>query len=185
MPSSRGFTLIEMMAVLALIAVIISMAVPRLSRRSPSSNWPNILDELNNLAQFARQESIAEQVVFRLSFTRGKNKTSDTVVVEHQSKNDERKGMIEFAHASSPYRKTQYSFAESVQIRAMYLGKKEIFQENNQAFCYVVPDGLIQDVYIQLIRIEDKKEEAITLKMQPFYGQFELIEKLIRPGQEE
>lgn len=185
MPSSRGFSLIEMMAVLMLIGLAIGMVASRLSRRPHASEWTHILDELNNLAQFARQESIAEQVVFRLSFTRGKNKTPDAVVVEHQIKTNQKTGMAEFAHAPSPYLKTQYSFTENIQIRAMYLGKKEIFQENNQAFCYVVPDGLIQDVYIQVVRVEDNKEEPVTLKMLSFDGQFKLIEKFIRPGQEE
>jgi prepilin-type N-terminal cleavage/methylation domain-containing protein len=185
MPSSRGFSLIEMMAILMIIGLAIAIVAPRLSRRPRASEWTHILDELNNLAQFARQESIAEQVVFRLSFTRGKNKNPDIVVVEHQVKNNEKIGMAEFAHASSPYLKTQYSFRDNIRIRGVYLGKKEIFQENSQAFCYVVPDGLIQDVYIQVVRFEHNKEELVTFKMLSFDGQFELIEKPIRPGQEE
>jgi hypothetical protein len=106
-------------------------------------------------------------------------------VVEHKVKNNEKIGMAEFAHASSPYLKTQYSFRDNIRIRGVYLGKKEIFQENSQAFCYVVPDGLIQDVYIQVVRFEHNKEELVTFKMLSFDGQFELIEKPIRPGQEE
>ena len=184
-PSPQGFTLIEMMVVLSLIALLIGMVVPRMSRRSPSQAWPNILDQLNQLAQLARQESVAEQKIFRISFTRGKNNTPAIVVVEHQVGMNQKTAAIEFAQFSSPYLPTQYDFAQSISIKAIYQGKKEIYQENGQAFCYCVPDGLTQDIYVQLVRNEDDKEEGVTLKMDPFDGQFVLIEKLVRPGQEE
>lgn len=183
MTSSKGFTLIEMMVVLALIGLLISMVAPRLSRRSPSSEWRTIAEEFNNFVQFARQESIAEQVLFRLNLSRGKNKTPDVVLIEHLVKTDDA-GKQEFAQMSSPYMKTRYEFADNVHIRAVYLGKQEIFIENGQAFCYVAPEGLVQDVYIQLTRTEEGKEEVVTLKMLSFDGYFELIEKLVRPGQE-
>lgn len=183
MSSTKGFTLIEMMVVLALIGLLISMVAPRFSRRSPSSDWKAIVDELNNFSQFARQESIAEQVVFRLNFSRGKNKAPDFVVIEHWVGID-KKGNQEFSQVSSPYMKTRYEFAENVHIKALYLGKQELFIENGQAFCFVVPEGLIQDIYVQLVRVEDGKDEFATLKMLPFDGYFELIEKLVRPGQE-
>lgn len=182
-PSRKGFTLIELMVVLALIGLLISMVAPRFTRRSPSSDWKVIVDELNNLAQFARQESIAEQVPFRLNFSKGKNHAPDVVVVEHMTTTDEG-GKREFSLVTSPYMKTRYEFAENVRLKAIYLGKQELLQETGQAGCYLVPEGLIQDVFIQLVRQEDGKEEAVTLKMLSFDGRFELIEKLVRPGQE-
>jgi len=182
--SNRGFTLVEMMAVLALIGILIGMAVPRFSRRSPSSEWRNILEELNNLAQFARQESIAEQVVFRISFRHGKNDAPDTVSVEREFKKNPKTGMMEFAQASSLYLKAHYTFADTVRIRAIYRGKQELFREAGQAFCYVVPEGLVQDVYVQLLRKEGKQDDVATCKMLPFDGKFVLLEKLIKPGQE-
>ncbi len=172
-----------MMVVLALIGLLISMVAPRFSRRSPSSDWKVIISELNNFTQFARQESVAEQVVFRLNFLRGKNKAPDCVVIEHWVGVD-KKGNQEFAQVSSPYMKTRYEFAENVRVKAVYLGKQELYIENGQAFCFVVPEGLVQDVYIQLVRTEEGKEDFVTLKMRSFEGAFELIERLVRPGQE-
>ena len=183
MSSTKGFSLIEMMVVLALIGLLISMVAPRFSRRSPSSDWKVIISELNNFTQFARQESVAEQVVFRLNFLRGKNKAPDCVVIEHWVGVD-KKGNQEFAQVSSPYMKTRYEFAENVRVKAVYLGKQELYIENGQAFCFVVPEGLVQDVYIQLVRTEEGKEDFVTLKMRSFEGAFELIERLVRPGQE-
>lgn len=182
--SSKGFSLIEMMVVLMLIGLLIGMVAPRFSRRSASSEWKNIVDAMNNAVQFARQESIAEQAVFRLVFSRAKkNKGPDAVVIEHVV-NTDGVGKKEFAQASSPYMKTRYEFAENVHIKAIYLTKQDMFLEDGLAFCYIVPEGLVQPVYIQLMRGEDGKEEGVTLKMLPFDGNFELIEKLVRPGQE-
>jgi prepilin-type N-terminal cleavage/methylation domain-containing protein len=183
-PASKGFSLMELMVVLVLIGFLITMVAPRLSRRSQSSEWKNILSDLNSLAQLSKQESMAEQVVFRLNFIRGKNNEPDSAVVERQGRLDEKSGKLEFVKVHSTYLTTLYTFAANVRLRAIYLGKQEILNESGQAACYFVPDGLAQNVYVQLARTEDKKEEMATLKMIPFAGQFELEEKLIRPDQE-
>lgn len=182
--SSPGFSLIEIMVVVALLGLLLAMVMPRLSRRAPSSEWKTVLSEFNNLAQFARQESIAEQAVFRLNFSRGKNPAPDTVTVERLSKIGP-DGKQEFTQASSPYLPTKYELAETIRFRAVFHGKQDQLQEGGQAFCYLIPDGLVQDTYVQLMRIENLKEEAVTLKMLPFDGYFELAEKIIRPGQED
>lgn len=181
--SSPGFSLIEIMVVVALVGLLISMILPRLSRRSPSSEWKTVLSELNNLALLARQESIAEQTIFRLNFSRGKAPDPDTITIERLSKINP-DGKQEFIQASSPYLATKYELSETIRFRAIFQGKQDLLQENSQAFCYVIPDGLLQDIYVQLIRTENLKEEPVTLKMLPFEGYFELVEKLIRPGQE-
>ena len=182
--SSPGFSLIEIMVVIALLGLLLSMVMPRLSRRAPASEWKAIHSEFNNLAQVARQESIAEQTVFRLNFSRGKAPAPDTVTVERLSKMSP-DGKQEFTQASSPYLPTKYELPEGIHFRAVYQGKQDTLQERGQAFCYVIPDGLVQDVYVQLTRMESSKEEPVTLKMLPFDGYFELIEKHIRPGQED
>lgn len=182
-PSSSGFSLIEIMVVVALVGVLISMIIPRLTRRSPSSEWKTILSEFNNLTLLARQESIAEQTIFRLKFSRNNFPAVDTITVERLSKTSP-DGKQEFVQASSPYLATKYELSEAIRFRAIFQGKQNLLQENNEAFCYVIPDGLVQDIYVQLIRTENLKEEFATLKMLPFDGYFELVEKLIRPGQE-
>lgn len=182
--SFPGFSLVEIMVVLMLLGLLLSMVIPRLSRRSPSSEWKTVLSEFNNLAQFARQESIAEQTVFRLNFARGKTPAPDTVTVERLSTIGT-DGKQEFIQASSPYLPTKYELAESIHFQAIFHGKKDMLQEGHQAFCYIIPDGLVQDVFVQLMRTENLKEEPSTLKMLPFDGYFELVEKLVRPGQED
>lgn len=174
----------ELMVVLFLIGLLISMVAPRLSRRSASSEWKNVLNDLNSLAQLAKQESMAEQVVFRLNFLRGKQDAADGLIVERQLSLDNQSGRIEFEKVHSSYLTTNYTFADNIRLRAIYLGKQEILNESGQAACYFVPDGLAQNIYIQLVRVENQKEEFVTLKMIPFAGQFELDEKLIRPDQE-
>ena len=181
--SSKGFSLLELMVVLALLGFLISMVTPRLSRRSPSSEWKTITDQLNNLVQFARQESIVEQIPFRLVFSQGKNKTADYVLVEKLDTTKEVQKQV-FSPVHSTYTPTRYEFAESVKLRAIFSGKRELLLESGKAPCYIVPEGLVQEIFVQLVRTENRKEECVTLKMLPFEGQFDLIEKLLKPGQE-
>lgn len=179
----QAFTMIEMLVVLALMGILFSMMAPRFSRRSSSSDWSAILCELNNLVQFARQESIADQVTFRLVFYKGKQGAPDGVFVERMVRLAD-DGKKIFEQATSPYLKVTYEFAENVHLRKCYLGKEELLRESGQAFCYIMPEGLVQDLFVHVSRAEDDKDETVTLKMQPFYGRFELIEKAVRPGQE-
>lgn len=171
------------MVVLALIGFLIAMVTPRLTRRSLSSEWKNITADLNNLALFVRQESVAEQRPFRLHFVRGKNNGVDAVIAERFDRVDQ-KGNRFFEKVVSPYFRADYEFPRDVKIRAIFLGKQELFRESSDACCYVVPDGLVQHVFVQLYRIDSKQEDAVTLKMLPVECQFELVEKQVRPGQE-
>jgi prepilin-type N-terminal cleavage/methylation domain-containing protein len=182
--SSWGFTLIEMMIVLMLIGLLLGLAVPRLSRRSPSVQWPNILDTFNALAQFARQESVAHQQLFRLKFARGKNGAPDVVTVERCLQDLDKEGGIDPQPATAAYLNTTYTFPDNIRIKGLFIGKRDQLAQDGVAFCYVVPDGLSQEVYVQLGRTEDAGEQFATFKMLSFAGQFELIEKLVRAGQE-
>jgi type II secretion system protein H len=63
--SARGFTLIEMMAVLALIGMIVALGIPRLS----SSRWRalgNAADAIAESLEFARQRAVMTGVPHRV-----------------------------------------------------------------------------------------------------------------------
>ena len=56
-------------------------------------------------------------------------------------------------------------------------------EENKQhAYCYVIPDGLVQDVLIHVTRTYKEQTSRMSLRMKPFYGMFELLEGHERPS---
>ncbi len=171
-----AFTLIEIMVVLVLIAALATMLLPRLTRRSPSVEWHTILDDLNTLVFFARQEAIANHKIYRLAFKSQPN-AADTITIEEEYDDPEKLERKLYKTVSSYYFRTVYTYAPSIKLKGVYLGKQEMLDEQRgQAFCYVIPDGLVQEVRVQMIRKIGPDESGITYTMNPFFGRFELVE---------
>lgn len=183
--TGHGFTLIEIMVVLFLIGIVSTIGIPRfLLYREPKAEWPAVLDEINNLVIFARQEAISNQAIYRLMFKK-QNTGRDFVQVECEVRDPERPNERVFNLAKSGYLQTKYEIPEGIKLRALYHGRQEEFEENkNEGYCYIIPDGLVQDVLVHLskkIQDEDQLEAEASLKMSPFFGKFEFFEGFIKP----
>ncbi len=175
-----AFTLVEILIVVSIIGVVASM-MPRLIRRAPTTEWSHVLNELNNLIYFARQEAIGKQHVYRLAF-HAPTKGEHTMLVEHEQENPKKPGTKQFVPVSSDYISTLYSLPEVIKIDAVYLGKKEQLSEQKQrAFCHVVHNGLVQDCMIHMSRVLKEKETKVSFTVQPFLGVFELHEGTMKP----
>ncbi len=178
---SSAFTLLEMMVVIALVAVIAAFTVPRLFRRAPAVEWKNITDDLNNLVLFARHNALEYRKPYRLVFRQ--NQQQDTVTVEASMDVPEKPGHIKYEPVAPDYMATTYKFADAVKLHAVYRGKIEMLaDQHGVAYCAITADGLVQDVVVQLVRTLDGVESSGTLTMNPFFGTFDFVEGLVRPG---
>ncbi len=177
----HAFTMIEMMVVIFLIGVMATFVIPRLVRKTPQAEWSTILYDLNNLAIFARQEAISNQAVYRLNF-KSMGNAPDMMIIEKEEQDPEKPWKRVYTPVLSYYLKTQYQFHPSVKIKAFYHGKKEeVSDGSGDPCCYIVHDGLVQDVIIHLVRTEKGVESRVSFKMMPFYGKFERYDDFIKP----
>lgn len=182
--AQRAFTLIEILVVLLLIGVVATVIMPRLFRRAPHLEWKTVLDDMNNLAFFARQEAIANQKVYRLTFKTNRS-APDTIVVEQEYDDPEKPGHKLYKIVVPHYfqgQQTDYQFAPQIKLKAVYSGKQDMLEEQRGvAYCYIVPDGLAQQVLIQLVKKIETVEFFGSFKMLPFLGKFEFYDQLIKP----
>lgn len=179
---TSAFTLIEMMVVITLIGIVMAVGLPKMMHRRPESELTTVLEDLNNLVFFARQEAISDQKVYRLTFCANKT-PPDEVLVEEGVDDPEKPGQTKFQLAASYTIKTRYVLHESVKIKSVFHGKQDdIASDVGKGYCYVIPDGLVQDVVVHVIKKEGKAEFKSSFKMMPFYGTFELSEGFIQPG---
>ena len=185
MPLKQAFTLLEIIVVLVVISIMATFIGSRLTEQKPEEELPNILNEFNNLASFARQEAMSDRKNYRL-FLKSEQKGQDFVVVESEESDPENPGKKIYRETFSGYFDTKYLLPESVKMKAVYKNKREEeFEENmGKAYCYVVPDGLVEDCMVHIVRtIEfEKKEIKATFKVEPFKGEFEFHEGFLRPG---
>jgi len=174
--------MIELLVVLLLIGVASSLFLPRLFRRNPAASWTTILDEMNNLVFFARQEAIVNNRVYRVVFQSDPNPAGlDSIKVEEETDDPNKPSRKIFQPTFSYYMPTTYSFASVVKFKAIYQGKTNVLHDQNHAFCYIIPTGLVQDTWVQIVRKEGAAEIGSTYRMNPFLGRFELIENLVKP----
>ena len=68
---ARAFTLIELILVLTIIAIIASIAVPAVSTFEKKQRTGETADDIVVLARWARAESVARGVSYRLNFSPG------------------------------------------------------------------------------------------------------------------
>lgn len=176
-----GFTLLEMMVVMLLIGVVATFLLPRLMKRSPLVEWKTILSDMNDLALFARQEAITNQKIYRLVFCSNQQGV-DEITIEDEQDDQERPGKKKFMPVFSFYFSTKYRFAEQVKIKAVFLGKQEMIEnQRGVAYCYIIPDGLVQEVLVHLIRKIDNVETGASFAINPFDGRFQLYDGFIKP----
>jgi prepilin-type N-terminal cleavage/methylation domain-containing protein len=71
--SSRGFSLIEVIVVLALVAVAASIAVPSLKAYRYNTNLKEAARDISSNISFYRQRAVAENVRFRINFDASEN----------------------------------------------------------------------------------------------------------------
>ena len=178
---ANGFTLLEILLVVVVIGVVSTMMLPRLFKQKPQEKWATVLDELNNLVSFARQEAISHHNTYRLHFQITKDGVY-TVKVEVEGPHPEKVNQKIYTVTKSYYFNPTYNFPSSITILAIYHGREEQFNQNRQhAYCYVIPNGLVQEILMHLVRKKDGKESKVTFQMAPFFGKFELQTGLIRP----
>ncbi len=178
----KAFTLLEVVVVVFLIGIIASIFIPRLFKRSPTAEWSSITEDLNSLALFARQEALANHFVYRLTFI-ANPKGTDSVRVEQEKDDPEKPGHKKYDLVSSYYLPTTYNFNTAIRLKAVYVGKTNMLDEQQGvAHCYIIPDGLVQDVIVHLVRRLNGVETSGSFIMNPFFGRFEFNEGLIRPA---
>jgi type IV fimbrial biogenesis protein FimT len=67
-PLPRGFTLVELMAVLAVVAVIVTLAAPSFTRMIEMQRLRGVQAQLVTDMQFARSEAVSRNSVLRIDF---------------------------------------------------------------------------------------------------------------------
>ena len=177
----KAFTLIEILIVMVIIGFMLTMIPSWLFRKKVDSSLPAVMREFNNLLLVTRQQSITSQKTCRLLFKSEKN-VNDFVVAQIMDKDLDKPGKDIARIISSEYLESKYSLPKGIKMEAVYLGKEELFSENrNEAYCYVSPNSLVQNIFIHVIRKIDDLEQKVTFKVEPFLGEFELHSGFLKP----
>ena len=178
-----AFTTIELLLVIVIIGVMAAMTIPRIIRKSPDSSWEHVTFEVNNLAHFARQESIAKQKMHRLAFISGL-RGKELLRVEIETDDPEKPDRLLFKPTTSEYFTPRYELPKHIYLNAVYKGKEDKLDGKTvkRASCHFIPHGLVEEVTIHLSRQEENGTDSKTsIHMAPFLGTFSMQEGHVKP----
>lgn len=173
---SKGFTLIEILVVIALIGLLTTIVVPAFKRRSPHEERRSFIAQLNSLTRFSWQQALITRKLQAVVFDMKKRH----VRVE-QSTGAVKDGKPQLEQIKRAYIRTSLELPKQLQIQNFII---EGFDEmsrfgarpTEEVFFYIVPDGLTQAVTINLIDTKDlnaaKKPRQVGLVLNPFTAQF-------------
>ncbi|MBM3893605.1 hypothetical protein FJ365_04380 [Candidatus Dependentiae bacterium] len=177
-----AFTLVEMLAVIFLASLLLSMILPLLNRRQkPEESWETLHEQLNQIASFARQEALIKRKVYRLVFEQVPNREGK-VFVEQEQPDPEHAEKKMYIATKSDYQLTSLTLTHGRTIRAVYIGRQNVLgDQEKQACCYVIPDGMMQPVVLQIAKKDKFGEEVVSFQLNPFLGSFDRHEGKFKP----
>lgn len=179
--NKKAFTLLELLVVMVIVGFMVTIIPSWLMHKKVDENLTTILQELNNLLIFARQESILLQEPCRLLFKKEKG-GNDFVVLQKLQRDIQNPNKIVPVILNSDYFNTRYILPSKISIEAFYLGKKEMLSENKgEGYCYVMPNTLIESIIIHIVKKTEAGVEKVTFKTEPFIGEFNMFNGFLKP----
>jgi prepilin-type N-terminal cleavage/methylation domain-containing protein len=179
-----GFTLIELIVAIAIIALLATMIIPNLAPVRPEYQRKAFFQKLNSMMNLATGGAIADGVVHQLFFDIKKK----TIAVRKDSGRKDAKGEVIFQTLEVPYGTAIFDIPDGYVVKNFYIeGTDEMKRHGatNEVWFFVVPSGLAQAVVINIIDTLDtnrsEQGEIMSLVLNPFTTQFTLYDTLQKP----
>lgn len=159
-PHSKGFTLIELTIIIAILGVMLSLIVPRLGEIG-EANLKRSARHLTGTVRFLRDESQARKAVYRLRFDvqGGRYWTEVMTITTEQT--------VEFKRLQSELG-SEGSLSGQTTFRDV-----QVAGHSDDPYIQFTPDGWVENASIHL---RDGEERDFTLLVNPLMGSTELRE---------
>lgn len=153
----RGFTLLELVVVCALIGIMLSLSIPSLRKTFFSDPLKTTARRLIGLVNGVRELAVREQQPYLLHINQGEKR----IWYEKKDKKDtkDEKDNME----DGKRHKKELRFPESVTLSAVWMGKDDSLQD--QTTLWITKQGYMMQTIIQ---IEDEAGNNLKVQFFPF-----------------
>lgn len=176
--NKKGFTLIEILIVIAIIGVMMSVIVPNVKRLLPRKEREAFLSKLNGLTRYAWQHALIERKVHQVEFDFNKK-----IVWVGMVTGTMKEGNPEVVRIKNAYTATSIPIPANIEIQNFIIeGYDELSRSDKRsaAYFFIMPDGLTQTVTINFIDKKHKnsagKPRQFGLVLNPFNAQFKVYD---------
>lgn len=183
---SPGFTLIEIVVVIMLIAILGAITIPNLRSRNPGYARKQFFDQLEAVVNVAQLEAVKKNTAHRIFF----NLQNRQVRLEAATKQTTQNGTPVYKSVSTPHIKTNLQWPQNLEIKNFFVkGRDEISGTSSHVtdtlWFYIVPEGVAQDAIINMLDTNDldanNNPAQASAVLNPFTLQFTLYDEFQQP----
>lgn len=178
MNARRGFTLIEIMIAIAIIAMVMAVAIPNFRGRSPRYERESFIAQVNGIMQVAWQHTLATNALHRVTFDLKKRRVS---IDSAPPGAEQKKGDPEFTVLKSWHAPTSFSWEKQFKVKQFLIQgfdemTRSAHRQTQEVYFFIMPDGITQQITINLLDTKDtigNKPRKFGLVLNPFSAQFD------------
>ena len=179
--NNKGFTLLEILVVLAIIGVLMAVVVPNFRNMLPGRERKLFITKLNGLMRIAWQRALVEHKTQKISFDFDKR-----LLWLESATGGLKDGTPEFAKAKGAYVPTSLKIPKVIEIKNFIIegfdeiGRYGSGRKTTESWFYIIPDGLTQTVTVNFTDTSNLnaagKPRQYGLVLNPFNAQFKVYD---------
>jgi prepilin-type N-terminal cleavage/methylation domain-containing protein len=179
--SNKGFSLLELLVVVAIMGILMSIVVPNFRNLLPGRERKLFIEKLNGLMRSAWQRALVERKLQKVSFDFDKRSIwleSATGAVKE--------GNPEFTRAKESYTLTAVQIPKVIDVKNFIIegfdemGRYGSGRKTTESWFYIIPDGMAQAVTINFLDKSNVnaagKPRQFGLVLNPFNAQFKVYD---------